>query len=1088
MSEKNQSENCRCCWHTPELPAEELLSLLKKGPLSPAAVKDKKELTENIARYRRETVTKPVFYIGMGTCGLGAGAGKTLSAMRDYLKQNKVDADIVEVGCIGICSEEPLVDLQLPGKPRVSFRSVTEDKVPALMAAALKGEMPQEMVLGQFRSATAPLEDIPFLDAHPFFSSQTRWVLANCGIIKPTDIEEYIARGGYTQMARVLKAKSREDVCDIVEKSGLRGRGGGGFPTGKKWKIAAGVKSDPHYLICNADEGDPGAFMDRAVIESDTYRLLEGMVIAAYAIGSEHAYVYIRAEYPLAIKRLQEAMATAIEYGLLGKNILGTGFNLEIKIKKGAGAFVCGEETALIHSIEGKRGMPRPRPPYPAVEGLFGKSTVINNVETLANIPDVMRLGWEGFSAVGTANSKGTKVFALSGMVARTGLVEVPMGTSIRRIVQDIGGGMSSGKRCKAVQMGGPSGGCIPEKHLDVEVDYESLKEYGAIMGSGGMVTMDESTCMVDLAKFFMEFIQSESCGKCIPCREGTKRMLEVLQAITKGRRDETELDTLLRFQGVMYLERLAKNIKEISLCGLGQTAPNPVLSTLRWFRDEYEAHIYERTCPAGVCRPLTGAPCQNGCPVGTEVWRYVANVAKEEFEEAYRVIRVANPFPSACARVCHHPCETNCRCGVTGGEPIAVRTLKRFVVENVDPAVYKAEVKKADAKSPKVAVIGAGPSGLTAAHMLSLKGYAVTIFEKEAKPGGMLIGAIPSYRLPREVLNREIEALLNKNIEVKYNTRLGKDCTIEGLLAGGYKAVYVAVGAHKSQRLDIDGEDVTGVYPGIKFLNDYNLRGQEYAAGNVGIIGGGNSAIDAARVAIRQKAVTDVTVFYRRTAGEMPAYKEEIAAAREEGVNIVELVAPVKVLSKDGKLTGLTLLKNKLGEKDASGRPRPVPVPGSEYDVALGTLVVAISETPDTEQLDGVERAKNGRLTVDKETLATNRAGVFGGGDVVSGPNTIIEAISAGKKAAKMIDRYVRGKGLQVFEDMRIPEVYIEAVEMDEESEAEAHRVHPPELPLQKRTKNFAEVELSVSRDGAVAEARRCLRCDLEFTAPKSR
>ncbi|MBE3123812.1 MAG: 4Fe-4S binding protein, partial [Planctomycetes bacterium] len=403
----------------------------------------------------------------------------------------------------------------------------------------------------------------------------------------------------------VLRTMKPEDVCGVVEASGLRGRGGGGFPTGKKWKFALAAPGEQKYLICNADEGDPGAFMDRAVIEGDPHRMLEGMAIAAYAIGATKAYVYIRAEYPLAIRRLIRAIEQAKTYGFLGRNVLDSGFNLDIHIKQGAGAFVCGEETALISSIEGKRGMPRPRPPFPAVRGLFDKPTIINNVETLANVPAIIANGPEWFSAVGTKTSKGTKVFALSGKVCRTGLVEVAMGTTIRQIVFDIGGGIPNEKAYKAVQIGGPSGGCIPTPHLDIQVDYESLKTVGAMMGSGGLVVMDEDTCMVDVAKFFMDFIQRESCGKCIPCREGTRRMLEILQRITRGRGNETGLDALERFQGVLYLNRLAEVIKDTSLCGLGQTAPNPVLSTLRWFRDEYEAHIYERHCPAGVCKEL---------------------------------------------------------------------------------------------------------------------------------------------------------------------------------------------------------------------------------------------------------------------------------------------------------------------------------------------------------------------------------------------------------------------------------------------------------------------------------------------------
>jgi NADH:ubiquinone oxidoreductase subunit F (NADH-binding) len=400
--------------------------------------------------------------------------------------------------------------------------------------------------------------------------------------------------------------------------------------------MALNSDADQKYIICNADEGDPGAFMDRAVIEGDPHRVLEGLAIGAYAIHASKAYVYIRAEYPLAVKNLRKAIEDARKMGLIGENIYGSGFDLDVIIKMGAGAFVCGEETALMHSIEGKRGMPKPRPPYPTVRGLFGKPTVINNVETLANIPSVMETGADNFARMGTKTSKGTKVFALSGMVRRTGLVEIPMGTKLRQVVFDIGGGIPNGKKCKAVQIGGPSGGCIPEAHLDLECDYEALKNFGAIMGSGGLVVLDENTCMVDLAKYFMEFIQNESCGKCIPCREGTRRMLEILQAITRPRRKEDGLDALFRFQGVMLLKELGEVIRKTSLCGLGQTAPNPVLSTLKWFRDEYEAHIFERRCPAGACRELVGAPCQSGCPVGTEVWRYVAHVSRGEYEDAY--------------------------------------------------------------------------------------------------------------------------------------------------------------------------------------------------------------------------------------------------------------------------------------------------------------------------------------------------------------------------------------------------------------------------------------------------------------------
>ena len=583
-----------------------------------------------LSKLKREDVSKPTIYVGTGTCGLGAGAGRTLEAIKAYLAEKNIDADIVQVGCIGLCAEEPMVDFQLPGRTRISFRKITEDKVPQLMDAMLAGNVPEDLACFQFRSKTLKgWNNVKYMDEHPFFASQTRWVLAGCGIVDPTNIWEYIASDGYKAFAKAIYDKTRQEVCDMVEKSGLRGRGGGGFNTGTKWKLALQQEADQKYMICNADDGDPGAFMDRAVIEGDPHRMIEGLAIAAYAIGASKAYVYLRAEYPLAIKHLQQALKQAKEIGLLGENILDSGFDLEIKIKMGAGAFVCGEETALIHSIEGKRGMPRPRPPYPSVKGLFGKPTAINNVETLANIPALVRNGEGWFSSIGTATSKGTKVFALSGNVNNTGLVEVAMGTNLRKIIFEIGGGIPKGRQFKSVQIGGPSGGCMPTPLLDTEIDYESLKSAGAMMGSGGMVVMDDATCMVDVAKYFMDFIQRESCGKCIPCREGTRRMLEILTMITKGRKGEHGADALERFQGITQLERLAEVIKDTSLCGLGNTSPNPILSTLRWFKPEYEAHIYERRCPAGVCPELlvysidadkcTGCTlCAKNCPAAS--------------------------------------------------------------------------------------------------------------------------------------------------------------------------------------------------------------------------------------------------------------------------------------------------------------------------------------------------------------------------------------------------------------------------------------------------------------------------------------
>ncbi len=458
---------------------------------------------------------------------------------------------------------------------------------------------------------------IPSLKEIPFFSKQINWVLRNKGLIDPENIDEYIARDGYKAAAKALIEMSSEKIIKEMKKSGLRGRGGAGFPTGLKWEFASKAEGDVKYVLCNADEGDPGAYMDRSVLEGDPHSVIEGMIIAAKAIGSHQGYIYCRAEYPLAVKRLNIAIGQAREYGLLGKDILGSGFDFDLEVYQGAGAFVCGEETALMHSIEGKRGMPRPRPPFPAQQGLWKKPSILNNVETFANVPLIILKGGDWFAKLGTEKSKGTKVFALTGAVNNIGLVEVPMGTDLRTIIFDIGGGIKGGKKFKAVQLGGPSGGCVPEKYLDTPVDYESLMEAGAIMGSGGMIVVDETTCMVDMARFFMDFVQEESCGKCTPCREGTRRMLDILDRIVEGKGRDGDIE---------LLEKLGKIIRDSALCGLGQTGPNPVLSTLRYFRDEYEAHIYEKKCPAKSCKALitysidpdkcTGCTmCRRKCP-----------------------------------------------------------------------------------------------------------------------------------------------------------------------------------------------------------------------------------------------------------------------------------------------------------------------------------------------------------------------------------------------------------------------------------------------------------------------------------------
>ena len=552
-----------------------------------------------------------------GTGCTSSGSAQIIERFEQKIKEAGLEKEVkvVRTGCFGLCEAGPVVIVYPEGTfySRVKVEDVDE----IVSEHLLKGRHVQHLVYTDHatheQNANKGLQDINF------YKHQKRVALRNCGVIDPENIDEYLAFDGYKALEKALTSMTREQVIDEILKSGLRGRGGGGFPTGLKWKFTYSSQADQKYVACNADEGDPGAFMDRSVLEGDPHCVLEAMAIAGYAIGASEGYIYVRAEYPIAVKRLEIAIAQAHEYGLLGENIFGTGFNFDIKIRLGAGAFVCGEETALMRSIEGKRGEPTPRPPFPAVKGLFQKPTILNNVETYANVPQIILKGADWFASMGTEKSKGTKVFALGGKIKNTGLVEVPMGTTLREIIEEIGGGIPNGKKFKAAQTGGPSGGCIPAEHMDVPIDYDNLIAIGSMMGSGGLIVMDEDTCMVDIAKFFLEFTVDESCGKCTPCRVGTKRLYEMLDKITRGEATLEDLDKM---------EQLCYYIKANSLCGLGQTAPNPVLSTLRYFRDEYIAHVVDKKCPAGVCKHLMQITiltdkckgctlCARTCPVG---------------------------------------------------------------------------------------------------------------------------------------------------------------------------------------------------------------------------------------------------------------------------------------------------------------------------------------------------------------------------------------------------------------------------------------------------------------------------------------
>jgi len=800
--------------------------------------------------------------------------------------------------------------------------------------------------------------------------------------------------------------------------------------------------------------------MDRSIMEADPHTVIEGMIIAAYAIGATEGYTYIRAEYPLAVKRLRIALKQAEEKGFLGKNILGSSFGFRVHVKEGAGAFVCGEETALMASIEGKRGMPRPRPPFPAQSGLWGKPTNINNVKTLSSVPVIIAQGADWYASIGSEKSGGTAVFALTGKIANSGLVEVPMGVSLQEIIYGIGGGVPNGKRFKAVQTGGPSGGCLPASLLNLPVDYESLTQAGSIMGSGGMVVMDEDTCMVDIAKFFLTFTQAESCGKCVPCRLGTKQMLDILEDITNGKGKLGDID---------LLEDLAKDVIAGSLCALGGTAPNPVLTTIRYFRGEYEEHIKRHHCRAAVCKGLVAAPCSHTCPAGVDVPRYVRFIGNGRFAEAVAVVREKIPFPSVCGYICTHPCEAKCRRGQLD-EAIAIRALKRFATEH-DNGLWKQNSRVAPATNKRVAIVGSGPAGLTAAYYLAKLGHSVTVFEALPEPGGMMRVGIPDYRLPKDVLRAEIEEIRSVGVEIRTNTRVDSP---QGLLEQGYDAVFLAIGAHQAVRLGIEGEDSPKVKEGLSFLRDVGLGREVELGSRVAVIGGGNVAIDSARTALRLGA-KEVTIVYRRTRAEMPASPEEIDGALAEGVNIHFLAAPVRIISRNKGLR-LECIRMKLGAVDASGRQGVEPIEGSEFTMGFNTVIAAIGQRPELPALIGLATGRGNTIQVDPDSLATGKEGIFAGGDVVSGPATVIEAIADGRQVAISIDRYLGGSGV-IDETLAPPEGEVAPVEEAEEK----RRLPIPALPLEQRHNSFAEVELSLDDGMAIEEARRCLRCDLE-------
>ncbi len=999
--------------------------------------------------------------ICMGASCIASGAKEVQSALAsEIVSQGYGDrARLCEVGCLGPCHGGPVV---LVGD--TYYEHVRPEECRELVSEHLG----KDRVVERLTHKRPDGRTVSRWEQIEFFRLQTKMVLARCGRIDPQRIDEYIGVDGYQALGQVLAAGEPEAVLHELRESGLRGRGGAGFPTWRKWDFTRAAHSSDglKYVVCNADEGDPGAFMDRSILEGDPHAVIEGMVLAGFTIGAPRGFVYVRAEYPLAIERLTIALDQARERGLLGADILGSGFDFDLEIRMGAGAFVCGEETALMTSIEGKRGEPRPRPPFPAQRGLWGRPTLLNNVETYANVAGILLHGGAAYARHGTPSSKGTKVFALAGAIKNAGLVEVPIGMPLGDLVYDIGGGIPAGKEFKAAQIGGPSGGCIPKQHLNVPLDYESLASLGAIMGSGGLVVMDEDSCMVDVARFFLEFVQEESCGKCVPCRVGTKRMLEILERICAGQGEEADVERLIT---------LGEAIKETSLCGLGQTAPNPVLSTLRHFGDEYVAHIRDKHCRAGVCAELVYAPCSSACPANVDIPGYVSLVAEKRCAEALRLHRERNPFPAICSRVCFHTCEDKCR-RLMLDDAVSIRGVKRFMVDQ-EVTIQLPEIREnGDNARRKVAIIGAGPAGLSCAYFLARLGYQPKVFESEPRPGGMLVQAIPAYRLPREIVAREVRMIENMGVEIVTDQRLGRDFSLRSLRGEGYEAVFLAVGAPEGVQLGIPGETARGITDALSFLRTYNLRGSVPVHRRVVVIGGGNSAIDAARTAVRLGA-EEVTVVYRRSREVMPAYREEIEEALHEGIRLQCLTAPLEVVAEAGQTVGLRCQPMQLGEFDRSGRRRPEEA-GEAYVIPAEEILVAIGQQLDAAGIaDDVplETRGSGFLIADPVTGQTNQRWIFAGGDAVSGPSSVVEAVAAGERAAVGIDGYLTGGEHAFWREMQTVDT---AFDPDAEP-VDLPREHLPLIPLERRRNNFDEVEQPWREAVAVRQAQRCLRCD---------
>jgi len=987
----------------------------------------KKQYQEELSNY-----THQVLVCGGSGCS-SPQCGEVKSALEKLVSDNQMQKQIavIETGCMGLCAVGPVM-VVMPDE--VLYTEVNVEKVAEIFESHIQqGNIKEEYT---FFDQTLD-QHVTQLSEIAFLRDQSRKTLKNCGKIDPSFIEAYIAQDGYLAVVQLLEGKNENKTTQ------------------------ESAEMTPKFIVCNANLGDPKVKIDMNILEGDPHSVIEGMILTGYAMGANTGYIYIDTAYEPAIVRLEAAIGQAQTAGLLGKKILNTAFDFDLIIRRGAPVYMCGEETALLASLEGKRSEPKQKPPFPLEQGLFGRPTIVHPVESFARIPQAFRKQPLNFQYQEMQDG-GTRVLVLEGNIVNKGMVEVSAGMSLGDIVYKIGGGIPCGKALKALQIG-PTGGCIPKQFLNTALDEQLLSGGGGMQGSSRFTVIDEDCCIVDQAKKLMEFIQDQSCGKCLPCRVGTQRLLDILERITKGEGQQGDIE---------LLEELGDSIGQSSFCVLGQTAPHFILSSIRYFREEYEEHIQDKHCRAGVCADLFVSPCQNACPAEINVPGHMALISEGKYADAYSLIKLENPFPAVCGRICTRPCESKCRRGQLD-EPIAIADLKRFVADRAfEQGVNAGKDTVLPLNGKSIGIIGAGPSGLTCAYYLARLGYAVDVYEAHALAGGVLAYGIPEYRLPNDILAQEIELIKQVGVNIHLNTEIGNHITLTALREK-HDALYIATGSQVSNKMKITGEELPGVFLGLDFLRDVNLGREVQVGKTVAVIGGGNTALDAARTALRMGA--SVKLLYRRTVEDMPADPREVQEAIEEGIEIIPLAAPVKVIGKD-RVEAIECVRMELGLFDSGGRRKPIIKEGSNYTIQVDTVIPAVSQTSDLSFMkdSDVHTTQWETVITDQKTRMTNMDGVFAGGDVARGADVAIWAIADGKKAAVEIDLFLGGKGVL---NKGVDVAFSPASEEDDLLDHERYEMEI--LAPETRKKSFVEIGKGYHKLKAIAESMRCLRCD---------